>query len=128
MTEALESDVTLKDGTIAHIRPIRPEDDHFLVDAFQRLSPESVYQRFFTAMPELTPGMARYLANVNYTNRFALVAEIDGELVAVARYERTGDAGVVELGLVVLDNWQNRGLGRVLLRRIVETAEANGIH
>ena len=127
MPAAAEFDVTLKDGTIAHIRPIRPDDDRDLIEGFRQLSPESVFQRFFSAMPELPPGMARYLANVNYTNRLALIAEICGQIVAVARYERTSEPDVVELGLVVLDSWQNRGLGRLLLRRIVEAAGRNGI-
>ncbi len=127
MTAALESDVTLRDGTAVHIRPIRPEDDHVLVDLFDHLSPQSVYQRFFMAMPELTPGMARYLSHVNYTNRMALVAETAGELIGVSRYERTNDPGVVELGLVVADAWQGRGLGRILLRGIFQAAAANGI-
>lgn len=128
MVATAESDVTLKDGSIAHIRPIRPEDDHVLIEGFHRLSPESVYQRFFMAVSELSPGMARYLAHANYRDRFALLAEVNSELAAVARYERTSDAGTVELGLVVLDAFQNRGLGRIMLRQIVEAAEANGIH
>ncbi len=111
-----------------HVRPIRPEDDHVLVESFRQLSPESVYQRFFTALPELSDGMARYLANVNESNRLALVAEVDAALVAVARYERTKDWDVVELALVVLDAWQNRGLGRILLRETMRAAESNGIH
>lgn len=98
-----------------------------LVNLFDHLSPQSIYQRFFMAMPELTPSMARYLANVNYTNRMAVVAEADGELMGVARYERTNDPDVVELGLVVGDQWQGRGLGRILLREIVHAAERNGI-
>src|SRR5262249_17454079 len=124
---AIESDVKLRDGTAVHIRPIRPEDDHILVDLFDHLSPQSVYQRFFTAMPELTPTMARYLANVNYTNRMALVAQVGDELIGVGRYERTNDSELVELGLVVADAWQGRGLGRILLRQIIQAAESNGI-
>lgn len=128
MTAELGSDFTLKDGTGVHIRPIRPEDDHVLVDIFKHLSPQSVYQRFFQALPELSAGMARYLANVNYTNRMALVAEAAGEAIGVGRYERTSDPEVVELAIVVLDEWQDRGVGRILLREILRTGEANGIH
>jgi len=127
VTTALDSDITLRDGTEVHIRPIRPEDDHILVDLFDHLSPQSVYQRFFTALPELTPTMARYLANVNYTNRMALVAQVGEELIGVGRYERTSEPGLVELGLVVADAWQGRGLGRILLKEIVHAAETNGI-
>ena len=111
-----------------HIRPIVPEDDRVLVEIFARLSPQTVYQRFFTAMPELTPGMARYLSHVNYRSRLALVAETNGNVIGVGRYERTPDPDVVELGLLVLDEWQNRGLGRVLLHETIRAAEINGIH
>ena len=128
MIVAADTDIILKDGTVAHLRPIRPEDDHVLVESFHRLSPESVYQRFFSALPELSPGMARYLSHLDSVDRFALVAEVNSELAAVARYERTAEPGLVELGLVVLDAWQNRGLGRILLREIMQAAERNGIH
>jgi GNAT superfamily N-acetyltransferase len=127
MTAALESDFTLKDGTIVHIRPIRPGDDHALIEIFKHLSPQSVYQRFFQALPELSPGMAVYLANAHYTDRMALVAEAGGEMIGVGRYERTSDPGVADLALVLLDEWQNRGLGRILLREILKVGKSNGI-
>lgn len=128
MSPALESDFALKDGTSVHIRPIRPEDDRALVEIFNRSSPQTVYQRFFSALPELTPSMAHHLSNVNYDDRFALVAEVDGGPVGVARYERTSDPDLIELGLVIMDEWQNRGLGRIMLREIMRAAERNGIH
>jgi GNAT superfamily N-acetyltransferase len=128
MVVAVDSEVALKDGTLLHIRPIRPEDDQVLVESFRHLSPQTVYQRFFTNMSELTPSMARYLANAHYVNRMALVAESGSEFMGVARYERTEDPAVVELGLLVADEWQNRGLGRILLREILRIAEQNGIH
>jgi RimJ/RimL family protein N-acetyltransferase len=125
--ELLESDITLKDGSGVHIRQICPEDEQRLVEFSRILSPQSAYQRFFTALPELSPGMARYLSNLNTSNRLALVAEAGSKLVGVARYERTPEPDLVELGLVILDEWQNRGLGRILLRAILRAGEANGI-
>jgi RimJ/RimL family protein N-acetyltransferase len=128
-------DVVLRDGTRVHIRPIRPEDDHALVDAFDHLSPQSVYQRFFTAMPELSDQMAHHLSHVNYTNRMALVAETAEDnpprLMGVGRFEPMGDpvqADVVEIGLIVLDEWHGRGLGRILLRETLRIAVQHGFH
>ena len=126
--EELESDFTLKDGTSVHIRPIRPEDDRALIEMFNRSSPQSVYQRFFTPLPQLTPAMARNLANVDYFHRLALIAEAGIEPVGVARYAPTNDPELVELGMLIVDDWQNRGLGRILLRKILHGAEGNGIH
>jgi GNAT superfamily N-acetyltransferase len=134
------NDLALRDGTRVHIRPIRPDDDHALVEAFHHMSPQTIYQRFFAALPELTPDMAWRFSHVNYTNRMALVAETADsdppQLMAVGRYERTPrsgpdesnqDSDTAELGLVVLDEWQGRGLGRILLRQILAVAARNGI-
>ena len=125
---APESAFTLKDGASVQIRPVRPGDDGSLVEIFNRSSPRSVYQRFLTAIPELTPAMARYLSSVACRGGMALMAEEAAGPVGVARYERTGDPDLVELALAVVDDWQNRGLGRILLREILHAAEGNGIH
>jgi GNAT superfamily N-acetyltransferase len=123
----VETDITLCDGTCVHLRPIRPEDDHALVEAFHRMSAQTIYQRFFAALPELSDDMAHHLSHLDSANRMAVVAEIDGRVAAVGRYERTSDPEVVELGLVVLDEFQDRGLGRVLLRATLDQAGRHGI-
>jgi RimJ/RimL family protein N-acetyltransferase len=121
-------DVALKDSSSIHIRPIRREDDRLLVQMFNNSSPQTIYQRFLAPVTELTPAMARYLSSVDHRVRVALIAESDSEPIGVARYEPTNDPDSVELGLIVVDDWQNRGLGRLLLREIFRAAEANGIH
>ena len=124
----LGSDFTLTDGASVHIRPIRPDDEHTLAEIFNRLSAETVYQRVLTVLPGLTPAMVHRLSNVDYIHRLALIAETKIGPVGVARYENTNDPGLAELGMVIVDEWQNRGLGRILLREILRAAEGNGIH
>ena len=46
-----EADVLLRDGLSAHIRPIRHEDGDLLVEFYGRVSDQSKYFRFITAMP-----------------------------------------------------------------------------
>jgi len=128
----LERDVTLKDGTELHLRPIRPEDAPRLIDFYDRLSRHSAYQRFFTVMKRLPPDWARLLATVDYRRRLALVAERGPapapELVGVGRYEPTEDPDTVEVAFVVQDGLQGLGLGAILLRHLLEAAVARGIH
>jgi RimJ/RimL family protein N-acetyltransferase len=50
------------------------------------------------------------------------------ELVAVARYEPTDDEEVAEVAFVVVDAYQGRGLGKILLHSLLEAAHARDIH
>jgi RimJ/RimL family protein N-acetyltransferase len=127
----LERDITLKDGTRLHLRPIRPEDAPRLIEFYDRLSRHTAYQRFFTIMKRLPPDWARLLATVDYQRRLALVAECGPatapELVAVARYEPTDDPETAEVAFVVQDGFQGRGLGVLLLHHLLEAGDARGI-
>jgi RimJ/RimL family protein N-acetyltransferase len=127
----LEHDVTLKDGTRLHLRPIRPEDAPRLIDFYNRLSQHTAYQRFFTIMKRLPPDWARLLATVDYQRSLALVVEAGPatapELVAVARYEPTGDPETAEVAFVVQDGFQGRGLGVILLHHLLNAGDARGI-
>ena len=127
----LERDVTLKDGTALHLRPIRPEDAPRLIDFYDHLSRHSAYQRFFSIMKRLPPDWARLLATVDYRTRLALVAERGPapapELVGVARYEPTDNPDTAEVAFVVQDGLQGQGLGAILLGHLLDAAEARGI-
>jgi RimJ/RimL family protein N-acetyltransferase len=127
---ALEQDVTLANGVPVRIRPIRPDDEPRLTALCRRLSPRTVYQRFFSPR-RLAPEEARAFANVDYRRRMAIVAEVDDgpepELIAVARYGPS-DEGTADVGLVVADAWQGLGLGSLLLDEILRAGEQRGIH
>ena len=122
----LERDLTLRDGSVVRIRPIRPDDAPRLQALHSRLSGESAYQRFFAIVRKLPPDWARALANVDYQRRLALVvvAGGDADLVGVGRYEPTNEADTVEVAFVVEDSWQNRGLGTILFDAILQAAVA----
>lgn len=127
----LESDVTLKDGAALRLRPIRPDDAPRLMEFYDRLSRHTAYQRFFSLMKRLPPDWARFLANVDYRTRLAIVAErgpADApEIEGVARYEPTDRPDTVEVAFVVQDGYQGRGLGEILLGRLLDAAHARGI-
>lgn len=122
--------ITLRDATLVHMRPIRADDAPRLVALYDRLSGDTRYHRFFSAMRRLPPDWARFLANVDYDSRLALVVESPGDpdsLIAVARYEPTSEPGTAEVAFVVQDDWQDRGLGTVLFSQLLAAAELNRI-
>jgi len=124
----LERELTLKDGSVVRIRPIRPDDAPRLQELHSRLSRQTAYQRFFAIVKRLPPDWAQTLANVDYHRRLALVVEARAgtgmELIGVGRYEPTDEKDTVEVAFVVQDSWQNRGLGTILFDEILCAAAA----
>ena len=110
------------------IRPIEPEDREALAEGFERLSPESRYRRFFAPVAHLSERDLDLLTRVDHHDHEALVALVPatGEGIGVARYVRTG-ADVAEPAIVVLDDWQGRGVGTRLLDALVERARDEGV-
>ncbi len=124
----LEHELTLKDGAVVRIRPIRSEDAPRLQALHSRLSGATAYQRFFAIVKRLPPDWARVLATVDYQRRLALVVEAPSgeppDLIAVGRYDALAEPETVEVAFVVQDSWQNRGLGTMLFDAILRAAVA----
>ncbi|MFM7535597.1 MAG: GNAT family N-acetyltransferase [Acidimicrobiales bacterium] len=121
------ADVTLSDGGVVRIRSIRPDDAGALVRFHLRLSPETIYYRFFAAKPRLTDREVERFVTVDGVERAALVAELGEEIVAVGRFDRWTGTDEAEVAFVVDDAHQGRGLGSLLLEQLVALARDVGI-
>ncbi len=100
------------------------------MDGFYRLSPTSNYRRFLSASPVLTGGMLDELTDVDHHEHEAMVAlDAHGrDGLGIARYVRSPERpGVAEVALAVIDDWQGRGLGTLLLEAISARARQEGI-
>jgi len=129
---ALHATAVLRDGTPVHLRAIRPDDKERLRIAFERLSPRSVYRRFFHPVTALTPAMLRQLTELDFRNHVGLVLSVEDEtgerLIAVARFVRVAPRSErAEFAITVADDYQNRGAGTLLLQQLVRIARAGGV-
>ena len=122
--------VTLRDGTEVVLRLVQPDDKALLREGFARLSPESRYRRFFTPKNELTPDELRYLTEIDQVQHVAIGAtSADGAHgLGVARFiALAGEPGSAEAAVAVTDDVQGRGLGSLLLQRLVAAARERGV-
>ena len=138
----------LSDGGTARLRAIRPDDGRALRAFGERLSTETVYFRFFAPRRRISDEEITHFVTVDYRDRLALVAVVDEQIVAVARYDRSpkedchalGGAAATtshgsdqdgleeaEVAFVVRDDHQGRGLGTMLLEHLASAAVARGI-
>jgi GNAT superfamily N-acetyltransferase len=123
----LEADILVRTGARLHLRPIRSDDATRLVTFHHNLSFDSIYRRYFSMHPELSPDEVVHLTEVDYVERMAFVVE-DGEvLVAVGRYDRVPHSSTAEVAFVVRDDYQHLGLGHQLLEALADAARERGI-
>jgi acetyltransferase len=113
---------TMKDGAEVLIRPIRPEDEPMMVKFHATLSERSVYLRYFHLM-NLSQRVAHErltrICFIDYDREMALVAERQGEILAVARLTRVPGSNDAEVAVLVSDQFHGLGLGKELLGRLV---------
>lgn len=108
------------------VRPIDPADTFRLIAAHDQLSPEARRLRFFRPHPVLTEEEASYFTHVDHVDREAFVVTFHDQIIAVARYDRTGP-DEAEIAFVVGDPYQGHGLASMLLDRLGEHAREVGI-
>lgn len=120
--------------TDVRIRAIRPSDKRSLANGFQRLSPRSRYRRFFSHKNALTAEELQRFTEFDGNEHFALgVFELsadgeEGDAVGVARFFRLPeDTETAELAIAVTDDRQGRGIGRLLLQRLLTVASERGV-
>ena len=122
--------VALTDGDEVIITRLTPGDLPLLAEAFARLSEESRRLRFLGPKPRLTQSELRYLTEID-GHRHEALAAIDprtGRGVAIGRFVRDPvDPSRAEVALTVADEWQRRGLGKLLLGRLADRAREEGI-
>lgn len=131
--DAYEEILELKEGSTVKLRLVRPSDKSLLLEGFKRLSPESRFLRFFGHKSGLTTKELVYLTEIDGERHFALgAAQLlpDGQElpVGIARFVRLPDLPeVAEPALAVVDDWQGRGLGREMLKRLSAAARERGV-
>ena len=121
----------LPDGTPVRMRPVGPGDREALRHGVAHdLSPESRQRRFLSPLRELTEAQLDELTGADGVDHCALgaLAGVRAEPAGVARYIRAaGGAEQAELAITVVDAWQRRGLGTLLLATLGTVALSNGV-
>lgn len=127
---------TAKDATPLLVRPLRPEDEPSVAAFHRRLSEQSVRMRYLRTLTLDQRTAHERLVRVcfaDYDRDIPLAAELaghDGEparIVAIGRLSKRSRRGDAEYALLVEDEWQGRGVGTELLRRLVAIARDEGV-
>jgi acyl-CoA hydrolase/GNAT superfamily N-acetyltransferase len=124
------SKTRLHDGSEVTVRPARMSDIEPLQDFFYRLSDESLYSRFMEFKRRHPREEIRELVDLDFEDNMALVATPAGAaqpILAIARYDVEPKNRLADVAFVVADDWQGKGLGTFLMKRLTEIAQSRDI-
>jgi RimJ/RimL family protein N-acetyltransferase len=120
----------LRNGERIEIRALKPQDRENLIAAVSRTSSESLYRRFFAVRRHFSETEESFYLKVDFVTHVALVALADENgqqsIVGGGRYV-VGEPGQGEVAFTVVDKYQGRGLGAVLLRHLAVIARQAGL-
>ncbi|WP_193162097.1 GNAT family N-acetyltransferase [Microbulbifer hainanensis] len=123
--------VTLKDGRSVTIRPVCRKDGELEKSLIEGLSPESRRDRFIGGSCKASEKLIELLTDNDHEQHEAFIAVDESgdkpRAVAVANYALDDDGRACECAVVVSDDWQHEGLGRIMLQQLIDVARARGI-
>ena len=124
---------TTKDGAHVELRPIQSNDEQRMIEFHRNVSERSVYMRYFESLSlarrTAHPRLSR-ICLIDPERETVLVAlereekSIERKIVAVGRLSKLPDPRKAEVALLVVDQWQGRGLGTELLHQLIQAARS----
>jgi GNAT superfamily N-acetyltransferase len=121
-------EVAARDGRLVRVRPLGWGEREPVEAVFAAMSAESRRMRFLAPMPRLPGAMLRRMTEVDHDRHGAWVALDAGRPVGEARYVRFAERPwAADVAVSVIDEWQGRGLGRVLLEVLGVAAADVGV-
>jgi RimJ/RimL family protein N-acetyltransferase len=124
----------LRDGTEVLIRAIRPDDRKRVIEAFNKLEPETIYTRFFSAKKSLSEADLARIDASDFVHAVALVATIgegsDQIIIGGGGYtvlDRPGAPKTAELSFTIEEDYQGQGLSGLFMRLLTQIGRERGI-
>ena len=118
-------------GESVSIRPIHPADSLMESKFLGNLSVETKHYRFLGGVKELSHAELKRLCNVDGRHSMAFVATVQEngheKEIGVSRYAECSSDGVGEMAVTVADAWQHKGLGQLLVGRLIAYARSHGM-
>ena len=114
-------------GRRLSLRLLERDDADLIRQFYGRLSSETIYRRFLSPITLPNDALVRRLVDIDHHDRDALIALDERGIAGIARYGTDPSRKNHEVAVVIADDWQGRGLGRLLLRRLAHIARLRGI-
>jgi acyl-CoA hydrolase/GNAT superfamily N-acetyltransferase len=113
------------------IRPAKPVDERRIQEHFYNLDKDDITSRFFYEKKSFLQSDVKSVSQIDYIKALSIIAVVGefgfGKVVAIGEYQLDEEKNVAEIAFSVSKEWQGKGLGKILLKKLCEAARENGI-
>ena len=120
----------LGDGRTIEVRALHREDEADMLAAVAKTSPQSLQRRFFVMKRHFSDKERDFFLDVDFKTHVAIVAvteEAGGRIIVGGGRYIVFEPGRAEMAFVVIDTWQGRGIGSLLMRHLIKIASTAGL-
>jgi acyl-CoA hydrolase/GNAT superfamily N-acetyltransferase len=118
-------------GDLITIRPAKPVDERRIQEHFYTQNKDDIYSRFFQARTRFVRDDVESMFQIDYVKNLTLLAVVGefgfGKVVAVGEYLLDPAKNIAEIAFSVSKEWQGKGLGKIIMKKLSEAARENGI-
>jgi acetyltransferase len=120
---------TLEDGMVCCIRPIRAEDEPLIYALFKSLSDETIIYRFGHSLVHIPHEKLGRYCQIDYDRELAFVGvTLDTQkIIGDVRISKLPDLENAELSILISDEWQGKGIGKILMEYSIGIAKEIGL-
>ncbi len=119
------------EGELVTVRPAKPVDERRIQEHFYNLGQEDVFSRFFSNKTSFVHDEVEGVSQIDYIKTLTVVVVIGeigfGKVVGIGEYHLDEETNMAEIAFSVSKDWQRKGLGQILLKKLHEAARENGI-
>jgi acyl-CoA hydrolase/GNAT superfamily N-acetyltransferase len=119
------------DSELITIRPAKPVDERRIQEHFYTQDKDDIYSRFFQARTRFVRDDVESMFQIDYVKNLTLLAVVGefgfGKVVAVGEYLIDPAKNIAEIAFSVSKEWQGKGLGKIIMKKLSEAARENGI-
>ncbi len=129
--EDLETFRTTRSGLRIRIRPVRISDESLLKEFFYSLTDDTIYRRFASARKDMPHDRLQAYTVIDYDQQMILLAltedEEKEELIGIGQYNINQKTHMGDIGFVVKDAYQHKGVGTELLKHLTYAGKRKGL-
>jgi acetyltransferase len=120
---------TLEDGMVCTIRPILAEDEPLIYALFKSLSDETIIYRFGHTLVHIPHEKLGRYCQIDYDRELAFVGVTADKkkIIGDVRISKLPDLENAELSILISDEWQGKGIGKILMEYSIGIAKEIGL-